>query len=126
MRRLPVLTLVSTALLVGLVSPGLPVPRGESRDATTSVDHFGIANAFGLSDMHGNVWEWCQDHWHSNYEGASEDGSVWLTDDEGSTRVLRGGSWNSYPRSCRSAYRLSFNPDIAYFSIGFRVVCVAP
>jgi formylglycine-generating enzyme required for sulfatase activity len=103
-------------------------PKGEHRGETTSVDHFGIANAWGLSDMHGNVWEWCQDHWHGNYEGAPIDGSAWLDQDpdENATRVLRGGSWLLNPRSCRSASRINFNPRDSSDLIGFRVVCLAP
>jgi formylglycine-generating enzyme required for sulfatase activity len=101
-------------------------PKGEYRKATTPVDHFGIANAFGLSDMHGNVWEWCQDHWHSNYEGAPTDGSAWLSEEEGASRILRGGSWVNDPRHCRSAYRSDINPRDPNLFIGFRVVSSAP
>ncbi len=101
-------------------------PKGQYRKQTTPVGQLEAANAFGLCDMHGNVWEWCQDHWHSNYEGAPTDGSAWLTDDEGSARVRRGGSWDDDPRNCRSAYRYVTFPVIANYSMGFRVVCVAP
>ncbi|HIK45185.1 MAG TPA: SUMF1/EgtB/PvdO family nonheme iron enzyme [Leptolyngbyaceae cyanobacterium M65_K2018_010] len=80
-------------------------PAGDSRGETTPVDHFEGANAFGLSDMHGNVYEWCQDHWHSDYKGAPTDGSAWLSEDEGARRIIRGGSWNNNPGYCRSAPR---------------------
>jgi formylglycine-generating enzyme required for sulfatase activity len=103
-----------------------PGAQGESRDETTPVDQFQCANSYGLCDMHGNVWEWCQDHWHENYEGAPTDGSAWLTEDEGAERVLRGGAWNYNPRFCRSAFRFGFNPDGRYCFQGFRVVCSAP
>jgi formylglycine-generating enzyme required for sulfatase activity len=100
--------------------------KGKYRQETTSVDNFGIANAFGLCDMHGNVWEWCLDHWHSNYEDAPDDGSAWLTDSESAKRVLRGGSWNAYPRYCRSASRYVIFLDDDFNDIGFRVVCELP
>jgi formylglycine-generating enzyme required for sulfatase activity len=100
--------------------------KGEYRGQTTPVDHFGIANAFGLCDMHGNVWEWCLDHQHGNYEGAPNDGSAWLTDDESAWRVLRGGSWCYIPRVCRSASRLNVQPGFDHSLIGFRVVCEFP
>ena len=88
------------------------------------------ANAWGLYDMHGNVWEWCLDHWHSNYadkpEELKQDGSTaWLSSDESKNRLLRGGSWYSNAKSCRSAYRAHNAPDIRYGSYGFRVVCRA-
>jgi formylglycine-generating enzyme required for sulfatase activity len=100
-------------------------PKGEYRRQTTPVDSFGIANAFGLSEMHGNVWEWCQDHWHENYEGAPADGSAWISDEQ-AERVLRGGTWHDLPRYCRSASRIYHSPDTRDDYIGFRVVCVAP
>jgi formylglycine-generating enzyme required for sulfatase activity len=100
-------------------------PKGEFRRTTTPVDYFGIANAFGLSDLHGNVWEWCQDHWHRNYTGAPTDGTAWLTDNEVTSRVLRGGSWIYSPRNCRSASRYSIHAGRRLIVIGFRVVCLA-
>ena len=101
-------------------------PKGEYREQTTPIDHFKIANAFGLCDMHGNVWEWCQDHWHDTYEGAPADGSAWLSENENDSRIIRGGSWLTLPWSCRSAYRNPDPPDDANDYIGFRVVCLAP
>jgi len=81
------------------------------------------ANAYGLYDMHGNVWEWCEDTWHDSYKGAPSDGSAWVSG--GSTsRVLRGGSWYSRPRYCRSAFRSRNNAGNCHFSVDFRVVCV--
>ena len=100
--------------------------KGEYRKETTPVDHFDIANAWGLCDMHGNVYEWCQDHWHDNYEDVPEDGSAWLTDNSDASRVYRGGSWVYFPRGCRSAYRLNYLPDYRYYYLGFRVSCSAP
>ncbi|NES18423.1 MAG: SUMF1/EgtB/PvdO family nonheme iron enzyme [Symploca sp. SIO3E6] len=101
--------------------------KGEYRRKTTPVGNFKVANAFGLYDMHGNVWEWCQDHWHRNYDGAPTDGSAWLGgDDNDRCRLLRGGSWNSYPVKCRSACRSLYIPDFSHkVYIGFRVVCEA-
>ncbi|MEO1299421.1 MAG: formylglycine-generating enzyme family protein, partial [Cyanobacteria bacterium J06636_16] len=102
-------------------------PTGKYLGETTPVDQFEYANAFGLSDMHGNVWEWCLDHWHENYQEAPTDGSAWLTDNDNGRRVRRGGSWRFNPRNCRSAYR-NFNStrDYRLSFIGFRVVSVAP
>ena len=101
-------------------------PKGEYRKETTSVDKFVYANAFGLCDMHGNVWEWCEDYWHENYEKAPSDGRAWLTDRDGNYRVLRGGSWFYNPLYCRCARRLRYNPDYSLNNLGFRVVCEAP
>ncbi|MFN9242871.1 MAG: formylglycine-generating enzyme family protein, partial [Cyanobacteriota bacterium] len=66
---------------------------------------------------------WCLDQWHGSYKDAPEDGSAWLLE-EGKQRLLRGGSWGSYPRNCRSAGRLRLQPGIADVAIGFRVVCL--
>ena len=99
--------------------------KGEYRNTTTPVDQFGVANPFGLCDMHGNVFEWCLDHWHNNYKKTPTDGSAWLNENENQYRVYRGGSWYYDPRSCRSAYRDHDAPDIRDYLIGFRVV-VAP
>ena len=100
--------------------------KGEYREETTLVDYFNIANAWGLCDMHGNVFEWCQDHWHGNYDDAPEDGSAWLTDKSEANRVVRGGSWVYNPRVCRSACRHYYYPDDRYPFVGFRVSCSAP
>jgi len=77
-------------------------------------------NGFGLYDMSGNVWEWCEDAWHENYEGAPTDGSVWMIDGDVDRRVVRGGSWATYSGLCRVAVRWS---DLDYRSnyFGFRL-----
>jgi formylglycine-generating enzyme required for sulfatase activity len=77
-------------------------------------------NPWGLYDMLGNVWEWVEDPWHSSYEGAPTDGSVWESAEAGAGRVLRGGSWGDYAGSCRSAFRVSFQPDVQVYGTGFR------
>ncbi|MDB9344521.1 formylglycine-generating enzyme family protein, partial [Nodularia spumigena CS-586/05] len=79
----------------------------------------------GLYDMHGNLWEWCLDTWHSNYEGAPRDGSAWIDNDNQKLRLLRGGSWYLNPRNCRSACRSNNAPDFRSYSVGFRVVVSA-
>lgn len=92
---------------------------------TTVVGSF-PPNAFGLYDMHGNVWEWCLDCWHDSYEGAPSDGSAWNTGGDGDRRILRGGSWLSLPEFCRSAFRHYNYPVNRYYLSGFRVVSVPP
>jgi formylglycine-generating enzyme required for sulfatase activity len=107
-------------------------PKGPYRDQATSVGMF-PANAWGLHDMHGNVWEWCQDEWYKSYEAAPTDGRAWVDGTEGEkikepakTKLLRGGSWDSFPGGCRSAvrYRYPLQPGYANSLVGFRVVCL--
>ena len=73
--------------------------------------------------MHGNVNEWCADHWHDNYDGAPSNGSVWELGGNYTYRLLRGGSWINDPGSCRSAYRYNVRADGSDCALGFRVVC---
>ncbi len=106
--------------------------KGKYRGETTPVGSFKVVNAFGLSDMHGNVWEWCLDDWHSSYKGAPTDGSAWFDDKDDNLAqksgyaVLRGGSWIVNPKYCRSAYRSFIHwagRDSLFDHGGFRVVC---
>ena len=96
--------------------------QGAYRGQTTEVGTF-LANVFGLYDMHGNVWEWCLDHWHDNYQGAPTNGTAWVTDGNSDGRLGRGGSWLDNPGNCRSAYRSYFAPGAQNYALGFRVVC---
>jgi formylglycine-generating enzyme required for sulfatase activity len=104
-------------------------PKGIYREQTTDVGSF-PANAWGLQDMHGNVWEWCLDRWHPSLVKGPTDGSAWeepapeLAKDDQDRRLLRGGSWSSNPRYCRSAYRRSLHPVNRDSNLGFRVCCL--
>jgi formylglycine-generating enzyme required for sulfatase activity len=97
--------------------------KGEYRGQTTDVGSF-PANAFGLYDLHGNVWEWCADHWHENYQGAPKDGSAWISSGNSENRLTRGGSWYIDPWDCRSAYRGYDSLVHRRGLLGFRLVCV--
>jgi formylglycine-generating enzyme required for sulfatase activity len=94
-------------------------PLGSFADQTKTVGSY-AANALDLCDMHGNVWEWCLDWWSLSLPGGS------VTDPRGSgsgsDRVIRGGSFNSFARHCRSAYRGTATPTYKSFGIGFRVI----
>ena len=98
-------------------------PKGAFRKATNKVGAFS-GNAFGLYDMHGQVWEWCQDHWHNSYVGAPTDGTAWVNKGDSKTRrVRRGGSWYDGPHACRSAFRYRSLSNSYQNSFGLRVVC---
>ena len=96
--------------------------KGVYRQKTVAVDDLDAANPWGLRHMHGNVSEWSADAWHDSYDGAPTDGSPWR---DGSSEapgraVLRGGSWDYYPRYLRSAYRDRNEPDDWLDDVGFR------
>jgi len=92
---------------VGRPTPVGVYPRGASQE--------------GVLDLAGNVWEWCADDWHGNYEGAPRDGSAWTGAGESGARVVRGGAWLYIAINLRSAYRNSGVPDNRLDSVGFRV-----
>jgi formylglycine-generating enzyme required for sulfatase activity len=78
-------------------------------------------NAFGLYDVHGNVWEWVEDSWHENYDGAPTDGSAWVRDGDPSFRVARGGSWRNESELVRAAVRVKRHSHVQFDTLGFRV-----
>ncbi len=99
-------------------------PIGDYYKRTKPVGSFGISNGFGLCDMHGNVWEWCADSKHDNYQDAPLDGRPWDLEEEADNtilRVLRGGAWNTKARECRAANRRFLRPNRSDSSYGFRV-----
>ncbi|OBQ42484.1 MAG: hypothetical protein AN484_17445 [Aphanizomenon flos-aquae WA102] len=100
--------------------PYAAAPKGQYRKQTTDVGTF-PPNAFGLYDMHGNVWEWCEDDWQKNYINVPVNGSALIS--RSNIKLVRGGSWFDIPDLCRSAYRLNPNLDNYFDTIGFRVVC---
>jgi formylglycine-generating enzyme required for sulfatase activity len=96
-----------------------PGQQGIYRQKTTDAGSF-PRNAFGLHDMHGNVWEWVEDCYKDTYAGAPIDGSA-VTSPGCSLRILRGGAWNYYPQMLRSAYRYATAPGVRLENAGFRI-----
>jgi formylglycine-generating enzyme required for sulfatase activity len=120
---------------------GFSIPQGEFRGRTMPVESF-EENPWGLFNVHGNIWEWCEDIWHNTYRGAPTDGSAWLpsvgaepsrafwgasddfVDAEGrlpNRRVVRGGSWNDVPDCLHAAYRDKYRAGRRIDLIGFRL-----
>ena len=96
--------------------------HGENSRGTTHPVGQKKPNAWGLYDMHGNVWEWCEDDWHDSYEGAPTDGSAWI-ENGNCHRVTRGGSWFKHPEDCLSASRDYDHRRANHLNdYGFRVV----
>lgn len=89
---------------------------------TVPVDSF-APNPWGLYNIHGNVWEWCEDSWHDTYRGAPQDGSAWVDNTAGRSvsRVLRGGSWSEKPKFLRSTVRKASHASEWDINVGFRV-----
>ena len=96
--------------------------KGQYRAQTTAVGSF-APNAFGLYDMHGNVWEWCLEGWHPFDPTRSDNDNLRLLANQ--KKSLRGGSWFYLPTNCRSAYRLTYPFHNRTDDIGFRVVCLS-
>jgi formylglycine-generating enzyme required for sulfatase activity len=105
-------------------------PKGEYRQQTVDVDSFS-PNAWGLYQMHGNVWEWCLDEWHGDYSAKPDDlkrngnkpwGDISVNDNDNRSRLLRGGSWYRYAWLCRSAHRRGNFATVQGDMFGFRVV----
>ena len=94
--------------------------KGEFRKATVPVGSFD-ANPWGLYQVHGNAFDWCEDVRHDTYDGAPTDGSAWLQGGDGSRRVVRGGSWGSYPPYLRSAGRFGLSTDLRSGGLSFRL-----
>jgi len=106
-------------------SPYASAPKADPRQQTMPVGSLGVANAFGLFDMHGNVWEWCLDTWQDNYFQAPNDGSSREKESNNYVKVIRGGAWNSVAGECRASARNRITAPFKLNGIGFRVVAEA-
>ena len=106
--------------------PAGTTKKGRYREIPILVGALPLANGFGLYDMHGNVWEWCDDEFHQDYSGAPIDGSAWNSSEVAANRVVRGGSWYSSAVICRSAYRYGLAPGVRSDDVGFRLSRTLP
>jgi len=95
----------------------------QNSNSQTQVVGQKIPNNFGLYDMHGNVWEWCEDNYHENYNNAPNNENPWYNNSETNLRILRGGSWLNFARFCRSASRNWLDSGFILSYIGFRFFC---
>jgi hypothetical protein len=111
----------TTAYAFGATLSASQANSYESKIYKTVVVGSYAANGFGLSDMHGNMWEWVQDCWHDTYANAPMNGEAWETKCTEARRVLRGGSWFNLPRILRSALRNRLTPGLRFVSTGFRI-----
>jgi len=100
-------------------------PKGSSRKMLVEVGSL-PANPWGLHEVHGNVYQWVEDCWHCDYDGAPTDGSAWVTGCADDRRVVRGGSGFDKPSSLRSASRASCPPDYEVNCFGFRIARTLP
>ena len=98
-----------------------PVRAVPAPTQTSPVGSFGVANAFGLADMHGNVSEWCLGEYHPSYHGAPGDGRPWVTGGDTDRHVVRGGSWDDLAVDCRSANRYAYPREGRQRTVGFRL-----
>jgi len=114
-------TIAANLANYNLASPYKYAPQGVSSSSTTEVGTY-PANAFGLHDLHGNVWEWCADVWHDDYDLLPKDCTAWTTGGDRSCRVVRGGSWRDPADYCRSAKRSKNATNQGDRYTGFRIV----
>jgi formylglycine-generating enzyme required for sulfatase activity/subtilisin family serine protease len=101
-------------------------PVGIFRNKTLDVGSLGVANGWGLYDILGNVWEWCEDDWHDSYSGAPTNGSSWMDTTRATHSVIRGGSWYFNATLSRSAFRFGGTPDSRFNGLGFRLARTLP
>ena len=104
-------------------------PKGKYREVTVNVNSF-QPNAWGIYQMHGNVWEWCLDEWHDSYADKPENlkkqgnqawGDLKVDENDNRYRLLRGGSWNNDAWDCRAALRFGYDARVRFDDIGFRL-----